>query len=152
MSTVLNILRESDVQQFLGWMLVLIALGIGGIFMMRRSWLRQTLVVAMVLFVPFSFIYLWIALTTNEDVPDPCWTDYIWAVIVFIMYVPATFLVPDHENITILKEMFVLGTDSFFWGFVGVSLYRILRRYIQKRRFAPPNSLQPTAATPGSCD
>lgn len=89
---------------------------------------------AILLFIMLFCIWYWAALTTNEDVPDPSWTDYIWAVIGFIMAVPASFLVPDGTDVTIKLAIFVLGADSLFWAFVGVSSYRMFRRLARRRR------------------
>ena len=125
------------------------ALGIWWAFMTRRTWLRQNLIVAMVLFVAFSVIWLWVALTTNEDVPDPSWTDYIWDVIGFLALVPASFVVSDGDDFLIMKVIIVLGVDSLFWGFISVLIYRTFRWWVQKRQFtAPTTALEPTATTP----
>lgn len=141
------------IDSFLIWYFVSVAcpmaLGIWWAFMTRRTWLRQNLIVAMVLFVAFSVIWLWVALTTNEDVPDPSWTDYIWDVIGFLALVPASFVVSDGDDFLIMKVIIVLGVDSLFWGFISVLIYRTFRWWVQKRQFtAPTTALEPTATTP----
>jgi hypothetical protein len=78
---------------FFIWMAGIIALGGWCLFRARQTWLRQTLVLSMVLFVALSVIWLWVDITTNKDVPDPSWTDYIWDVIAILMYLPAGLFV-----------------------------------------------------------
>jgi hypothetical protein len=126
--------KVSDIVWYLISVACPLVLGTWWVVVTRRKWLRPKLVVAMILFVVFAGIWLWIDLTTNEDVPDPSWTDYLGDVIGFLMYVPAALFLPDTDYPSLARVIFVLGADSLFWGFVSVSLYQICRRYIQKRR------------------
>jgi hypothetical protein len=111
----------------------------------RLSCLCQVLVVAPVLFALLSGFFYWISITTNEDVPGPSWTDYVFVVPWFLAVFPAALFTAEADYVSLTKVIFVLGADSLFWGFLSVSLYRMFRRCIQKRRFMPPNkSLQAT--------
>lgn len=70
---------------YLAWLCGLtflpVALGVWWLLKTRRAILRKTLAVGLVLFVSLSAIWLWVCMTTNEDVPDLSWTariiDYI---------------------------------------------------------------------------
>ncbi len=149
MSIFLNLLGDEGVRWFFIWMAGIMALGGWSLFRARQTWLRQSLVLSMILFVAWSVIWLWVVITTNEDVPDPSWTDYIEDVIAILMFFPAGLFAwfysiwTDNSwpnGVPMALMFFVLSMDSLFWGFVFVSLYRIIRRYIQKKRFTPPNA------------
>jgi hypothetical protein len=131
----------------------LVVLGIWWVVVTRRTWLRPHLIVAMILFAALAIIWLWVALTSNEHVPDPSWTDYLGDLIGVLMLVPVRFLFPDSDYVSLPKVIFVLAGDSLFWGFISVLIFQMLRRYIQRKRFMPPDkSLPPIAADPASCD
>ncbi len=107
--------------------------------------------IALPLFVALSATWFWWILTTNEDVSDPSWVDYVSDAIAVLMVFPVGLLFwGGAESWThVAMTFFCLFADSFFWGFVGVLLYRAVRRYIWKRRAMPPNTaLEPTATAP----
>ena len=109
-----------------------------------RSYCCSALIVALVL-CPLFLGVTWFAALGGDspDVPEPSWTDSIFDVVGFMLAFPADFFAQSHESL-LTRVGFTEGSfiyfgvvvDALFWAFVGVSLYRVLAWYFQKKGFA----------------
>jgi hypothetical protein len=116
------------------------------------SCFRQVLIVALIFFAVYGGIMLWAFLSpVNDEFSN---TNSIEDAILFVVGFPVFYImqgdgVAQLSLIGIIVNSIEVAVDGLFWSFVGVSLYRLLRWWIQRRRFMPPNkSLQPTATVP----
>ena len=87
--------------------------------------------VAVGLFLALSGLVYWLVMTTNEDVPDPSWTDYLFVVPWILSDFPVGLFFPYGAD-TLAQSGFILGADSLFWGFVIVALIRGLIYFLKR--------------------
>jgi len=102
----------------------------------RLSYLCQILVVALAVFAAFAGIWIFALMDAdNEDVTDPSWTDDFFFAIGLCSAFPAFII---SRGVGPASDFFLwcgLGLDSFFWAWVMVSVYRMMRRWILRKRF-----------------
>ena|ERR1041385_3865430 len=93
----------------------------------------QLLAVTLAILVVSAFAASWISDTIDENSSDiDLWTDYILIAIALPGLIPGGFLFTGASSDLAIISIFVL--DSFFWAFVIVSSFWMLRRYFRKKR------------------
>jgi hypothetical protein len=108
------------------------------------SFCCSAFIIALIL-CPLFLGVTWLAVHVREspDVPEPSWTDSIFDVVGLMLSFPADFFAKSHVSL-LTRVGFTEGSfsyfgvvvDALFWVFVGVSLYRVLAWYFQKKGFA----------------
>jgi|SRR3954470_34322 len=72
----------------------------------------------------------------SPEVPEPSWTDPIWALLSFCCNFPASLLLKSDSPNVIWSFL-----DAVFWGFVCLGLYRgfvFTRRYSEAKHYIKP--------------
>ena len=104
----------------------------------RLSYVCRVLVVALILCTVFAG-FLGFAMMNGDspDVPDPSWTDSIFAAVGFFMAFPVFFFVSEGVTFGMSESAFGLigvAINSLCWACVLVAAYRLVERYFQRKR------------------
>ena|SRR6266404_2518860 len=102
------------------------------------SYVCRVLVVALILCALFAGLLGFSMFSQDSpDVPDPSWTDSIFAVAGFLMAFPVFFFVPEEVTFGITWSAFGLigvAINGLCWACVFVAVYRLLERQFQRKR------------------